>query len=548
LKSTWATDTVSKVNKATCGARPRKLATSRNYKRAYMSHSSETGFQIAVAGGARAADAAPPLPGVEWLECRVDAAAITFVRDGSVVARIDIERPKFELPRLLGLIVVADAELYARLADFWGKQFAAAALKLILIPQSSAEALTSAAVAVLSSQLGEQLTASGEAALALAQYRGEFDRLQHSFARLEEFVAAHSLHNPRLLFEYGVAAKSPAITHYASDARPAEGSERRLLQDLPVDSLGVCAIGLYLREGARLPLHIQLCALETAETYGSWRIDAANSQPGWLSLQLMRAIDEPALSLRLIIDSPAHAEEPALAFGPPHPYEEFRARDPSGPGYDSPLAFRVFTCLPGVQVAGLAGGIVSTSAEPARILFLPREVYTGVTQMEPPPAENPPGLVSYDPVSGLVTVHPPGEGRTTVARLRVRVPATPARVTAEIVLDHEKANPTQFAILATYSDSDARALVSAGTLGGPSFGFSGWTTLSALERTTVCTFVPRAEQRALSVYLLTRQERDVSSEYAWARFARFELHNLPLRVHADAAQQPLHLDAPTSTQ
>jgi hypothetical protein len=201
-----------------------------------------------------------------------------------------------------------------------------------------------------------------------------------------------------------------------------------------------------------------------------------------------------------------------------------------------------------VQAAGLAGGILSTAAEPARILVLPHEAYAGITQIEPPPAQGPQGLVTYDPPSGLVTVHPPGDGRITVARLRVRGPASPARLTADIVLDHENANPTQFAILATYSDSDAAALASNGTLGGPSFGFSGWTTLRALERRTVCTFVPRSEQRALSVYMLTRQAREVSSEYAWARFARFELHNLPSRASGEAYLQPLQLDAATNAQ
>jgi hypothetical protein len=115
----------------------------------------------------------------------------------------------------------------------------------------------------------------------------------------------------------------------------------------------------------------------------------------------------------------------------------------------------------------------------------------------------------------------------TVARLDLPIPANAWRVSAQIALEHEAANPTEFALMAlpvAMPESDTATFE---TLDEDSPGFSGWIRLSALESRRISAFFPRGSGAHLRLYLLTRQTPGSSADFAWARFGQLEFNAAP---------------------
>jgi Family of unknown function (DUF6212) len=492
-----------------------------------MTTPSDNRLQIAVLAPETLALPVPGLEGIEWLRCRRSGEQqLEFHRDGAPLAVLDFEHARFDLPNLLAIIVVGVADECATLRASWVACFPALELGFACIPELTPEALASTALACLADELVRQRLSSGRAALDLAVYRAEFERLQHSFSRLEEFVSQHSLQEPRVLFEYAAtAARFPAGTPQDSG----EPGARRLLQRLPVDSLGVAGVAIDFRTppAPGTAIGIGLYGLENDRTYAEWSIDSSHVPTGWLHLALNRAIDEPDVGLLVIVDLPAGLGHSALAFGQPHPYEEFRAYVEGGEPLHAPLALRIYGGLPGVRVPATTAVFPPKDAPPPPLTLLSHDIYQTVRQVFPPPERSQPNFVSFDPTLGSITVHPREGGTVTAARMDLVVPAHAWRCSAQIALAHELAQPTEFALLAlplAANGSDAHFLE---RLDESAACFSGWIGLAALQRKRVSVFLPRTHGRTLSLYLLTRQAPDASADFAWARFAAFEFNTPP---------------------
>jgi len=256
-----------------------------------------------------------------------------------------------------------------------------------------------------------------------------------------------------------------------------------------------------------------------------WSISASEAPIGWIELALNSAIDEPALSLLLAVEWPPYPSGWALTQGPPHPYREFCAQTAAGQSLRSPLALRLFSSLPGVRVSATTTAIRTTNAPHVSIAFIPYDSYEQVTQVSPLLGEQSTKLVSYDPQLASITVHPQ-KGTLTVARLQVVPPKHAWGITAEIHLANDKANPTQFAILACLRRDESRELAALHRTESPSRAFSGWKTLSALERKSISTLIPTSPEQ-LTIFLVTRQSPELSPDFAWARFAKLEFNLLP---------------------
>lgn len=497
-----------------------------------MTTSPERKFQIAVLLPDAALPAATgTLEGIEWLLCRKRGAdRLEFLKDGTPIAWLDFRRPRFDLPGLLAIFVIGDEAECRTLQHRWNECFPAVGLGFRYLPELSPQTLADGTVTCLAAELTRERNLSGRAAIDLAVYRQEFERLQRSFARLEEYVSRHSLREPLVLFEYAAASARVSATR-TTMGYSGESGMRRILQRLPLDSLGVSGVALNIQH--KMPtdtsLRVRLHALENDRTYAEWAVSARDAPAGWLHLALNHAIDEPALGLVVIVELPAELDATVLGVGQPHPYEEFRARVENGESWPAPLALRVYGGLPGMRVAGSTSALRPTGAMHPAVTLVSREIYKTVHQVFPPRGDHS-NFVLYDEGLGIITVHPHESCTMTVARLDLTAPAGAWRFSAQISLEHELAKPVEFALLALPRTANTNEAAFFQSLDEDSHSFSGWVGLTALQKKRISVFLPTTDGGGLAIYLLTRQAPETSADFAWARFAALEF-NAPPGVH-----------------
>lgn len=497
-----------------------------------MESLAENKFQLAILAEAPdRADWLSDTARVEWLFCKQTGDSIfEFYKRDVVVSSVNLENSRFDLPNLLGIIVVGPDDAFQAIKSRWSSTLPSVAMTFRRIPKWDSMDILCASLECFADDLRLHRRHSGRAALELATYRREFDRLQHSFSRLEEYVGRHSFQRATEIFEYppdSLAATEASGRAHLSDVTGSIG--RCLIQDLPVDSCGLSSFSIYISakpEAESERLRIKLKAIETGHIFGEWSIGAAEVRVGWVELALNRAIDEPALSLAILIEWPQDTNGWALALGPPHPYKEFCARTEGGEHLGSPIGLRVFGSLPGVRVPAITTAISPIKAPHVLAQFIPSETYGTVVQVSPTAQDNNPSLVSYDPDIGCITVHP-RVGGLTIARMSVVVPRHAWRISARIHLAHQRASPTQFGLMVCALGNESRELARLNQMESRSPSFSGWKTLSALETKGISLLLAASPEQQLSILLVTRQAPDLSPDFAWARFSRFEFNVLP---------------------
>lgn len=475
----------------------------------------------------------PEVAGIEWLFSRKNDSTLDFYLSDSVVASINLEDPRFDLPFLIGIIGAGCDETYDELKTIFETRLSTAGVTLKRIRSWNKPAILAAALESAAESLSAQRGHSGRAALDLATYRREFERLQREFSLLERFVGSQTYRTPTEIFEY-----SPEIDASSGSSRKAIAVEsrdpngRKLVQSLPVDSLGLCAVWLYVNSkpdvfGERL--HVTLRAIETNTVAAEWLVEPTQVQAGWVELALDRAISEFALGLELILEGPASSGEWSLGMGPPHPFEQFCVSSAEGSSLGAPLAMRLYSALPGVRISPTTTSIKPLLSSTSLSEFIPFEIFKGVTQVLPPPTETKVSLVTYDDEIGSLTVHP-RSGGLTAGRINVVVPSNAWGISAHIHLANERACPTSFAMMVCPQMDERRQLARLQQLEAPSPTFSGWKILSPLDSGSISVVLPRSPEKQLTIYLLTRQGPDQNPDFGWARFSKLRFNILPKTV------------------
>jgi hypothetical protein len=453
---------------------------------------------------------------------------LDFCNADGVVSEIDLENPIFDLPLLLG-IVSCNPEAFVSVEERWNSALSSTGVVFSCISEWNTNDFLSAAIECLAHHLAIQRCHAGRASLDLAVYRGEFDRVQRSFSRLEEYVGRHSFQRPIEIFEYSPVAVSTRGNMGSREPEGVTGSVGRILvQTLPVDSLGFATFSLYVNAAPYALgdlLSVRLKAIETGKVYGEWSLNGDGAQIGWVELALTFAIDEPALSLAIEVEWPSKDSGWGLALGPPHPYEDFCAHVDGDRHLRAPLSLRLYGGLPGVRVSSTTTAIRPIGAPYLLAAFVPYDVCAAVEQILPLPAEGKVNLVSYDQEIGCLTVHP-RMGGLSVARMKIVPPANAWRISAQIHLAHERASPTDFGLFVGLPRDESKDIGRLDRLDGPSPFFSGWTTLASLEAKSISVVFAVPPKECLSVYLLTRQGPDMSPDFGWARFSRLEFNIL----------------------
>jgi hypothetical protein len=508
-----------------------------------MTPQQESKFQIAIFGDTEGRKwRVEDLDCVEWLfASKSGESTVEFSRDESIISTVDLRSPRLELSSLLAILVVGSEEEFQDLSERWKSSLPSSGVLFRRIPERSPQALLSAAVECIGEHLDQQRRYSGLVSLELAAYRREFERLQRSFARLEEFVGRHTHREVEQIFEY--PPDIDASTGIRRRAVHDELDENTFIQTLPVDSFGFSGLSIYVDskpESLDDPLRLRLRAVETSSLIAEWSLAPAEASIGWAELVLITAIDEPALTLELVAEWMPESTGWALALGPPHPYKDFCVRDKANRSLSAPLAMRLFSGLPGVRVPATTGSFRPVNAPSLLARPFPIEAYSTVAQVLPATQAQMSTLVSYDREIYALTVHP-HKGGVTVARMDVHLPKEAWGVTAHIQLANERAGMTDFAMFICLSRDQSKELARLHQLDSPSPSFSGWRTLAPLEKGAVSIVLPDQSEEQKSLYLLTRQSPDLNPDFAWARFSRFEFNILPNSVvdlHEASGKQP----------
>jgi len=501
-----------------------------------MKSSPEIKFQLAILAESPAPmDGLGDIGSIEWLGCKQTGEfSFDFCKGDVIISSVNLEEARFDLPNLLGVIVVGTENTFEAIKNKWSSGLPSLKMTFRRIPKWDNNDILHATIECIADDLAFHRRHSGRAVLELATYRREFDRLQRCFSRLEEYVGSRSFQCPIEIFEYppnSVSATGTSGKRRLDDVTGSVGHS--LIQYLPVNSLGLSSFSIHISakpETGAEPLRIKLKVIETQHIFGTWSIEAGEERKGWVELALQSAIDEPALSLEIIVEWPR--DNWGLALGPPHPYKEFCARTEAGEHLRAPISLRVFSSLPGVRVPATTTAIRPIDAPHLLSEFIPYDVYEAVSQVIPQVQDNKPTLVFYDRDIGCITVHP-HIGGLTAGRMNVVVPKHAWRISAQIHLAHERASPTQFGLMvcAPRDESGELARLVHPDVSTPAF--SGWKSVSALETKSVSVLLAASQEERPALYLVTRQAPDLSSDFAWARFSKLEFNILPESLIAE---------------
>lgn len=355
----------------------------------------------------------------------------------------------------------------------------------------------------------------------LAESRQANEELQNRFAALEAFIDRHGLQPFELAFI------NPPVDDETEPNVLAAASGARISQILPVASVGVSAIALHVSKPAprsEALLNVALSSVEDGRIIESWSVPVAEIEAGWMTLALKSTIAGLRRTLRLIVSVDGQRPDlPTLSLGNAQPLELFRLQDPDLRQSISSgsLALQVYVGLPGVVPPSRTGfsprtaqdngtpGLRETSLAP-EILALTHQVhldddssgFEGVTYLEG---------------ERIVSCHPPAFG-TTIAKISDGCPASTLRLSANLLVAHEKARDVEFALVTGRDEGRIINLLSGTAEPDPGEGFSGWVRVPAKQPRFASLYLDAASREASDLYLATRMVDPGNHDFAWARF------------------------------
>ncbi|MBV5325001.1 MAG: hypothetical protein J0626_06890 [Rhodospirillaceae bacterium] len=131
--------------------------------------------------------------------------------------------------------------------------------------------------------------------------------------------------------------------------------------------------------------------------------------------------------------------------------------------------------------------------------------------------------VTYLEGERTLSCHPPAFG-TTIAKIAGGCPAGTLRLSANLLVAHEKARDVEFALVVGREEGRIIDLLSGTSEPMPGEGFSGWIRVPAKQPRFASLYLDSAAQEAGDLYVATRMVEAGNHDFAWARF--LNLHAL----------------------
>lgn len=301
-------------------------------------------------------------------------------------------------------------------------------------------------------------------------------------------------------------------------------------QLLPVSSLGVAGIALHLhsvpRDGGELV--VMLGYVENGEGVAEWTVPYAQLAANWNFLALPRACGGAARTLRLRI-STTGTETVGLSLGYPIASERYTARSETPhPDLDlRPLAFRVFTGLPGVKPTRMPNMIAPTALLEGHFIEdyrLAVELLSQIVDVSVTPVVPEFQTVRFLEHENAVVCHPLPSGISAGTIGRAVEPGT-ISFSASAIIDHPKGAPAAVSFLLAPANSNARSEVAELARKGaakPSAFFSGWREVTAEQAVNVNFQLDKPVREPMDLMILSRAVTD-TVDFSWLKVSGFRL-------------------------
>lgn len=377
----------------------------------------------------------------------------------------------------------------------------------------------------------------------LSQLRRAHENLQDQFNAVEGFLSRKNLQPTELIFE------NPFVEDQGG--RQQTGSVSRLTQLLPVSSLGLSAIELYVagdvQEGVGASdIKVQLRTLEDNLVRGEWRLPRKNLSAGWITLGLPKALSGMRRTPELLISCGPEADLPAFGLGPAQPIHEFCVQYDGARVLPYSLAFKAWSGLPGfrpVHSGRLIEPLRSQSEEVVRDTVLPLSSLMAAEDLSDLGYSVEYELVRYEKNKAGLLCHPPPEG-VTLARLGKTDTTDLIGVSCMMALDHEMAAPVSFALIVSDADEQTvRNRMAGGEAEADEvFEWTGWNSVSAGEQSHLHVMGDFADREGLKIFVATCMTRNDPNYYAWAMFSSFSALRMK-RAWKPESRMPLELGA-----
>ena len=301
-------------------------------------------------------------------------------------------------------------------------------------------------------------------------------------------------------------------------------------QLLPVSSQGVAGIALHLnsvpKDGAELV--VTLSYVESREGVAEWSVPASKLVANWNFFSLPRACGCGAKTLRLRV-STTGPETVGLSLGFPIASERYTARsEVSHPDLDlRPLAFRVFTGLPGVRPTRMPNMIAPTDLLDGQFIEdyrLAPELLSRIVDVSVSPVVPEFQTVRFLEHEHAVVCHPLKSGISAGAVSRAVEPGT-ISFSASAVIDHPEGAPAAVGFLLVPANSNARSEVAELVRTGsakPSAFFSGWREVSSDRAININIQMDEPVRAPMDLMILSRAVTD-SVDFSWLKVSGFRL-------------------------
>jgi len=359
----------------------------------------------------------------------------------------------------------------------------------------------------------------------LAMLRRERETLFENYRALENAFHARNWDSVTEVFNHDPSV-DPKDEGFANLLRESE-----IEQLFPVSSYAVSGFALHFRSlpsGRSGQIIVTLDYVENGEGIAEWIIPYGNIVADWNFFSLPKACDGGHRTLRLRV-SATGGVSPELSLGHVITNERYaaKARVPHADLDMRPLAFRVFTGLPGVRPTTLPNVFVPTALITGRKVEdyrLPVELLRGISNVSVSSIEPDFPTVRFLEHEDAIVCHPLSEGITAGAVRRVVAPGT-VRVSARAMIDHPEGQPGAVGFLLTNLSADIKAEIAA--LDRPSDMrstalFSGWTEITAKQPVDINFMLDAPAARTMDLVVLSKATTD-SVDFSWLKVFNFRL-------------------------
>ncbi|MEK1853685.1 MAG: DUF6212 domain-containing protein, partial [Phyllobacterium sp.] len=353
----------------------------------------------------------------------------------------------------------------------------------------------------------------------LAMLRRERETLFENYRALENAFHARNWDSVTEIFNHDPCV-DPKDEGFANLLRESE-----IEQLFPVSSYAVSGFALHFRTlptGRSGQLIVTLDYVENGEGIAEWIIPYGSITTDWNFFSLPKACDGGHRTLRLRV-SATGGVPPELSLGHVITNERYaaKARIPHADLDMRPLAFRIFTGLPGVRPTTLPNVFVPTALITGRKVEdyrLPVELLRSISNVSVSSIEPDFPTVRFLEHEDAIVCHPLSEGITAGAVRRVVAPGT-VRVSARAMIDHPEGQPGAVGFLLVNLAADIKSEIAALERPGevrPSALFSGWTEITAQKPVDINFMLDTPVARTMDLVVLSKATTD-SVDFSWLK-------------------------------